>query len=252
MKITILGCGTSAGVPSVANGWGSIDPTNPKNRRRRVSIMVEQGGSRILIDTGPDLREQLLSANITDVDAVFWTHDHADHTHGLDDLRGLFHHMKRPVPCYGSAYTLANLKRRFGYIFEGAGGYPPIAEARELEGPVQVGPMTVLPFEQIHGRIISLGFRIGDMAYSTDVHDIPSESEVYLQDLKLWIVDALRHDPHPTHAHLDMTLGWIDNYKPAQALLTHMDWSMDYDRLCNMLPTFIRPAYDGQEIELPA
>lgn len=250
MRVHILGCGTSAGVPSIAHGWGTIDPANPKNRRRRVSIIVEEGDSRILIDTGPDLREQLLDAAITSVNAVFWTHDHADHTHGLDDLRGLFHTMGHPVPCYGSQQTLDILTRRFGYIFTGAGGYPAVAEPRLIEGLVQCGALTILPFEQQHGRIISLGFRIGDMAYSTDLNGIPPESEPYLRGLSLWVVDALRHTPHPTHPHLAQTLAWIDRYQPSRALLTHMDWSMDYDTLCATLPAHVQPAYDGMVIEL--
>lgn len=250
MRVHILGCGTSAGVPSVAHGWGTVDPANPKNRRRRVSIMIEEGDSRVLIDTGPDLREQLLAAAITHVDAVFWTHDHADHTHGLDDLRGLFHTMGRQVPCYGSAATLDILTGRFGYVFDGAGGYPAVAEARVIEGPVQCGALTVLPFEQIHGRIRTLGFRVGGLAYSTDLNEIPAESEAYLRDLDLWIVDALRHTPHPTHPHLAKTLKWIDHFQPQRALLTHMDWSMDFDALSAALPPHIRPAYDGQVIAL--
>jgi phosphoribosyl 1,2-cyclic phosphate phosphodiesterase len=251
MKVRILGCGTSGGVPRIGNIWGACDPANPKNRRSRVSILVEEGDHRILIDTSPDLRQQLLDANVQDIDAVFWTHDHADHTHGLDDLRGLLHLRNgRPIPCYGDAGTLASLRKRFAYVFAGSGDYRPSAEARTLEGPVQVGPMTVIPFEQEHGGITSLGFRIGRMAYSTDVTGFPEASAPMLHGLELWIVDCLRPEPHPTHAHIDMTLGWIARYKPRRAILTHMDISMDYGALQHTLPSGIEPAFDGMEITL--
>jgi phosphoribosyl 1,2-cyclic phosphate phosphodiesterase len=185
MKVRVLGCGTSGGVPRIGNCWGACDPAEPKNRRSRVSILVEQGDHRILIDTSPDLRQQLLDADVQDVDAVFWTHDHADHTHGLDDLRGLLHLRNgRPVPCYSDAKTLASLRKRFTYVFQGSGEYPASAEARELEGLVQVGPMTVLPFEQDHGATTSLGFRIGSMAYSTDVTGFPEESAPHPRALR--------------------------------------------------------------------
>ncbi len=251
MKVRILGCGTSGGVPRIGNRWGACDPANPKNRRSRVSILVEEADHRILIDTSPDLRQQLLDADVQDIDAVFWTHDHADHTHGLDDLRGLMHLRDgRSMPCYSDAGTLASLRKRFGYVFHGSHDYRPSAEARELEGPVQVGPMTVVPFVQDHGPVTSLGFRIGRMAYSTDVIGFPPESEPLLDGLDLWIVDCLRPEPHPTHAHLDMTLGWIERYKPGSAVLTHMDISMDYETLKQQLPAGVEPAYDGMEITL--
>lgn len=253
MKITILGCGTSGGVPRVGapdGGWGNCDPANPKNRRRRVSILVEDQGIRILIDTSPDLREQLLSAKVTSLDAVFLTHDHADHTHGIDDLRGLVQNMRHRIPIYMNSATLKTMTQRFGYIFEGANGYAAMADAHILTSDVQVGSMTVRPFRQHHGPIDSIGYRIGQVAYSTDVIGFPTESEPCLKDLKVWIVDALRHDPHPTHPHLKMTLEWIAKYQPAQAVLTHMDWSMDYESLAKNLPAGVVPAYDGMEIEL--
>jgi phosphoribosyl 1,2-cyclic phosphate phosphodiesterase len=253
MKITILGCGTSGGVPRVGErngGWGDCDPANPKNRRRRVSVLVEEQGTRILIDTSPDLREQLLGANVTSLDGVFLTHDHADHTHGIDDLRGIYHAMGKTVPIYMDARTYAVMEQRFGYIFHGAKGYSAMATAYVLEGPVTLGHMTVQPFRQHHGEIDSLGFRIGDFAYSTDLIDIPAESESCLKKLRLWIVDALRRTPHPTHPHLALTLSWIDKYHPRQAVLTHMDWSMDYDTLARELPPDVVPGYDGMVIEI--
>lgn len=250
MKVRILGCGTSGGVPRVGNIWGRCDPTNPKNRRRRVSILVEDQGTQILVDTSPDLREQLLDARVERLDAVLYTHDHADHTHGIDDLRGLFHTMRRPIDCYADAPTAATLKRRFDYVFEGFEGYPAIANLHLVEGPLQIGPVKVEPFRQVHGTIMSLGYRFGRVAYSTDLNEIPAESEAYLHDLDLWIVDALRYDPHPTHPHLDQTLAWIEKFRPKRAILTHMNWDMDYDELKARLPAHVEPGYDGLEIEL--
>jgi phosphoribosyl 1,2-cyclic phosphate phosphodiesterase len=253
MKITLLGCGTSGGVPRVGErngGWGDCDPLNPKNRRRRVSVLVEEQGTRILIDTSPDLREQLLSANVTSLDGVFFTHDHADHTHGIDDLRGIYHAMGKPVPIYMDARTHAVIEQRFGYIFHGAGGYSAMATAHVLDGPLMLGPITVQPFRQHHGEIDSVGYRIGDFAYSTDLIEIPKESECHLEQLKLWIVDALRRTPHPTHPHLALTLSWIAKYRPDLAVLTHMDWSMDYDMLVRELPPAVVPGYDGMVIEI--
>lgn len=250
MKVRILGCGTSGGVPRVGNIWGRCDPKNPKNRRRRVSILVEEQNARILVDTSPDLREQLLDAEVNRLDAVLYTHDHADHTHGIDDLRGIFHSMRRPINCYADEATANTLKRRFGYVFEGFEEYPAIAKLHLIDGPITVGPLTAQPFRQVHGSITSLGYRFGNMAYSTDLNDIPAESEPYLRDLDLWIVDALRYDPHPTHPNLDQTLAWIEKFKPKRAILTHMNWDMDYDEVKARLPLNVEPGYDGMEIEL--
>ncbi len=250
MKVRILGCGTSGGVPRVGNVWGRCDPKNPKNRRRRVSILVEEQGTRMLVDTSPDLREQLLDAEVSRLDAVLYTHDHADHTHGIDDLRGIFHTMRRPIDCYADEATANTLKQRFGYVFEGFEEYPAIGKLHLIDGPITVGPLTAEPFRQIHGSINSIGYRFGNMAYSTDLNDIPAESEPYLKDLDLWIVDALRYDPHPTHPNLDQTLAWIEKFKPKRAILTHMNWDMDYDEVKARLPLNVEPGYDGMEIEL--
>ncbi len=251
MKVTVLGCGTSHGVPRIGGYWGDCDPTEPKNRRSRVSIAVEHSGKRLLVDTTPDLRTQLLAADIGSVDAVFYTHDHADHTHGIDDLRGLFHAMGKPVDVYASERTLAILKERFGYVFKGATGYPAIAQGHTLTvgGPTPIDDLQVQSFSLQHGTIESVGFRIGAMAYTTDFNEIPPQSESYLEGLDVWIVDALRRRPHPSHPHLDLTLGWIDRYKPKRAFLTHMAWDMDYQTLCKELPLHIRPAYDGLVID---
>ncbi|MEM9878199.1 MAG: MBL fold metallo-hydrolase [Pseudomonadota bacterium] len=250
MKVTILGCGTSHGVPRIGGYWGDCDPNEPKNRRRRVSIAVEDAGSRVLIDTTPDLREQLLDADINAVDAVFYTHDHADHCHGIDDLRGLFHATGRPVQVYADAGTLNALKQRFAYVFEGAGGYPAIAEAHVLDvgTSVHVGALCVESFPLKHGRIPSVGYRFGTVTYSTDVSEIPPESEAAFKGLDVWIVDALRRRPHPSHPHLAKALRWIEAYAPKMAYLTHMAWDIDYQTLCDELPEHIRPAYDGLEI----
>ena len=250
MKITILGCGTSQGVPRIGgklnDGWGVCDPNNPKNRRRRVSIMVEQGNTRIIVDTGPDLREQCLSAGITTFDAVLYTHDHADHTHGIDDLRAIAQNMKREVPVYGNKHTLDILTGRFAYIFKGRKVYPAICTAHEIDlSPFSIGDINVQPVELIHGGIASYGFRFDNVCYCTDFNDIPESSDEHLHGLDLWIVDCLRETPHPTHNHLEQTLGYIERYKPKRAILTHMTADLDYETLKNQLPNGVEPAYDG-------
>ncbi|MFZ5608637.1 MAG: MBL fold metallo-hydrolase [Pseudomonadota bacterium] len=252
MKVTILGCGTSHGVPRIGNVWGRCDPNNPKNRRRRVSILVEEGATRILVDTSPDLREQLLDAHVDSLDAVLYTHDHADHCHGIDDLRGVFHCMGRPVALHADARTLAVLEHRFDYVFKGVLGYPAIARPHVLEvgRPLRIGDIEVQSFWQDHGPIQSVGYRFGAIAYSTDLNGIPKASEEYLRDLELWIVDALRTDPHPTHPHLDMTLEWIARFRPKRAVLTHMAWDLDYETLKDSLPAGVEPGYDGMTIEI--
>ncbi len=250
----MLGSGTSSGVPRIGGDWGDCDPANPKNRRRRVSVLVQADGKTVLVDTGPDMREQLLDAEVRHLDAVFLTHDHADHAHGIDDLRQIFHLMRRPVDCYASAATWQVLKRRFDYVFQGTEFYPPTCVAHTLIGPVAVGPLRVTGFEQNHGNIDSTGFRFDSkgaaFAYSTDVKALDSRADSALTGLDLWIVDALRRNPHPTHSHLPQTLAWIDQYRPGRAVLTHMDQSMDYTTLCSELPPGIEPGYDGMQIEL--
>lgn len=259
MRITILGCGTSSGVPRIggrdgAGNWGLCDPANPKNRRRRVSVLVETAGQRVLIDCGPDCREQLLGAHVAHLDAVFITHDHADHAHGIDDLRQLFHAMGRPVDVWASAETLGVLTRRFDYVFHGAAGYPATCKAHVLDQPVMLGALQVTPFAQLHGDIESTGLRFDhdgrSFAYSTDVKGFDNRADAALAGLDLWVVDALRREPHPTHSHLEQTLDWIAQRQPAAALLTHMDQSMDYETLCATLPAGVAPAFDGQVIDL--
>jgi phosphoribosyl 1,2-cyclic phosphate phosphodiesterase len=261
VKVTILGCGTSSGVPRIggidgAGDWGACDPDNPKNRRRRVSLLVEHQGTTVLIDTGPDLREQLLGARVSHLDAVLLTHDHADHAHGIDDLRQVFHAMGTPVACFASPATWAVIRPRFAYVFEGTKFYPATCSATSLDGPIRVGAMIITPFEQNHGNIDSTGYRIEAdgraLAYSTDVKALDQRADRGLADLDLWVVDALRRHPHPTHSHLAQTLKWIEHYRPRQAILTHMDQSMDYATLKVELPLNVEPGYDGQVAVLEA
>lgn len=259
MKVTILGCGTSSGVPRVGGDgndgdWGACDPAEPRNRRRRVSILVESGDTRILVDTTPDLREQLLGAGIGWLSAVIWTHDHADHVHGLDDLRPLFHRMGRPVPGYARPNTAAVLRRRFGYVFSGEPGYPAIATLDALGDDMAIGDIRLRVTDQPHGGITSAGLRFDSrgksVVYATDFNRMTDDMQSLYQGCDLWIVDALRRAPHPTHAHLDDVLRWIAEVRPGRALLTHMDNSMDYRTLCAELPEGMAPAYDGQQLVL--
>ena len=254
MKVTILGCGTSSGVPRIGNDWGLCDPAEPKNARRRVSILVETDTTRILVDTAPDLRAQLLDAGVGHVDAVIWTHDHADHVHGLDDLRQLYHNGGVPIAGYARPATIAVLQRRFGYVFEGADGYPATASLSELPDRALLGDIEVGTVDQPHGSITSAGLRFEadgkSVAYATDFHAMTADMRALYAGLDLWVVDALRRRPHPTHPHLAEVLAWIGQLKPARALLTHMDNSMDYGALLAELPPPIEPAYDNQVIVL--
>ncbi|WP_164156751.1 MBL fold metallo-hydrolase [Sandarakinorhabdus rubra] len=259
MKVTILGCGTSSGVPRIggpdgAGNWGQCDPANPKNRRRRVSVLVEAADKRVLVDCGPDCREQLLSARVAHLDAVVITHDHADHAHGIDDLRQVFHAMGRPVDVWASPATFAVLKARFDYVFDGAPGYPASCRAHDFTAPVELDALVVTPFPQLHGDIESTGVRFDcngkTFAYSTDVKGFDARADAALSGLDLWVVDALRREPHPTHSHLAQTLDWIAQRQPGRAVLTHMDQSMDHATLCAELPAGVEPGHDGMVIAL--
>jgi phosphoribosyl 1,2-cyclic phosphate phosphodiesterase len=265
VTFTILGCGSSGGVPRPALGWGDCNPANPKNRRRRCSLLVERrnasgGRTRVLIDTSPDLREQLLAAEVDWLDGVLFTHEHADHTHGIDDLRGLFIRHRRRIDVYLDEPTFRVLYLRFGYCFVTPPGsnYPPILNEHRISAgqPVTIegqgGPITVRPFLQDHGDIASLGFRFGDVAYSSDLRDLPPESIAALSGLDLWIVDALRYKPHPSHFSVAEALAWIKRIAPRRAILTNLSADLDYEELRSRLPSGAEPAYDGLSIEFSA
>ncbi|AMK17894.1 MULTISPECIES: MBL fold metallo-hydrolase [Sphingobium] len=254
LKLTILGCGTSSGVPRIGNDWGACDPDEPKNRRTRVSILVESPTTRILVDTSPDMRAQLLGADVIHIDAILWTHDHADHSHGIDDVRQLFHHRRAPVPSYARRQTLKLLKERFAYAFEGRQGYRPTIEPHVLPDGLRIGDIDIACTDQPHGEIFSTGFRFthngNSIGYATDFHALTPEMIALYDDLDIWVVDALREKPHPTHPHLALTLDGIAAVRPRRAILTHMDQSMDYAALRDSLPDGVEPGYDGMMVQL--
>jgi phosphoribosyl 1,2-cyclic phosphate phosphodiesterase len=254
MKVTVLGCGASWGVPAIGPDWGRCDPANPRNRRRRCSLLVERSGHNLLIDTSPDLREQLLDAGIARLDAVLLTHAHADHLHGIDDLRIINRLIGKPLPFHASAETLAEVERRFGYALQPPPEralYRPALTGIPIVGPFTAAGMPVVPFAQNHGYGMSLGFRIGPLGYSTDVTELDDHAFAALAGIELWIVDCMRRKPHPTHSHLAKTLAWIERVGPRRAVLTHMDQSLDYHELAAELPACVEPGYDGLAIELP-
>ncbi len=262
VTLTILGCGSSGGVPRIGGDWGLCDPANPKNRRGRCSILLEKtegsGVTRLLVDTSPDLREQMLSSGVGEIDGVCFSHEHADHTHGIDELRGFFLRQRRRVPIWADEPTMAMLKVRFAYCFETAPGsdYPPVViqnlieRGREVAIAGEGGAISVLPFAVNHGSIAALGFRLGNTAYTPDINGIPEASVPYLMDLDLWIVDALKRTPHPSHFCLEDTLRAISRFKPRRAILTNMHVDMDYDTLRAELPEGVEPAFDGLQLPL--
>ncbi len=259
--LTILGCGSSAGVPRPALGWGACDPNNPKNRRRRCSLLVEHasqhGTTRIVIDTSPDLREQLIDANVDHIDAVFLTHEHADQTHGMDDLRSVVLHMRRRIPVYFNQSTAKDVMARFSYCFISPEGsdYPPILTRHSIEaGETQTilgkgGAVKMTAFLVQHGQIPALGYRIGDAAYTPDLNDIPKESWGTLEGLDLWIIDGLRYTSHSSHFSIDDALSWIDRFRPKRAVITNMTADVDYEVLRRKLPDGVLPAYDGMRLD---
>lgn len=262
LEVTILGCGSSGGVPRADGNWGVCDPANPLNRRTRCSMLARLKGddpaneTTILVDTSPDLVRQTSGAGAKRLDAVLLTHDHADQTHGIDDIRAFALRQRARIPVFMDEATSATMLRRFGYIFRGETGYPAIAEDIalpplgdwfEISGPS--GQIPILGFDQDHGVIRSVGFRLGRVAYSADVAHLPDESFELLRDLDVWIVDALRETPHPTHAHLERTLEWIERVQPRRAVLTNMHIDLDYEALRAKLPDGVEPAYDGMVIE---
>ena len=251
MKVRILGSGTSSGVPRIGNDWGACDPHEPRNRRTRASILVETRTTRILVDTSPDMREQLIAAGVDDVDAVIWTHDHADHCHGIDDLRQIYHVRGAPVRGLARPDTLAAIGTRFAYVFAGRAGYPATATVAPLADALMIGDIAIRAVDQPHGTITAAGLRFEAdgraIGYATDFHDLTPAMVALYRDLDLWIVDALRRHPHPTHAHLAATLGWIGALKPVAAALIHMDHTMDYATLAAELPVGVVPGHDGLE-----
>ncbi len=254
MRVTILGCGPSGGVPLVGCDCPVCTSDEPRNRRSRPSIAVEQGQTRLLIDAATDLREQLLANGLSRFDAVFLTHEHADHTNGIDDLRSINFQMDRPLDVYSSPRTLDLVQQRFGYAFEpnrpDRGWYKPELVPRALDyEPVTIGDIEVLPFSQDHGPLETLGFRFGDVAYSTDTNGLSEAAFEALDGVGLWIVDCLRPGRNSMHAHLDLSLEWIARVKPKRAILTHMNHEFDYQELAKSLPKGVEPAYDGMVVE---
>lgn len=245
----MLGSGTSSGVPRIGPDWGQCDPAEPRNRRTRVSILVETPGTRIMVDTSPDLRAQLLAAEVRDVDAVLWTHDHADHCHGIDDLRQLYHARGHPVRGLARPETLASLKARFAYAFNGRSGYPPTVSGELLPDDLTIGDVRLRIVDQPHGDITSAGIRFDhdgkSFVYSTDFNMMTDMMRSLYQGADLWVVDALRRRPHPTHPDLGQVIAWTAELKVAHAVLTHLDQTMDYATLCAELPPGIEPGYDG-------
>ncbi|MBL0318496.1 MAG: MBL fold metallo-hydrolase [Alphaproteobacteria bacterium] len=257
MKIILLGCGSSPGVPAIGCTCDVCQSPDPKNKRTRVSVAVHISGKTILIDSSPDLRQQALANHLNQVDAVLYTHDHADHTHGLDELRSYNFLGKKPLPVYSDIHTLNDVAKRFPYAFQPYdpskyGWYKPyLIPHTIIPGiPFTVEGITVLPFEQRHGKSLTIGYRIGDFAYSTDANVIPEESLALLKGLKLWIVDCLRYTPAPTHAHLGQALQWITHVKPERAILTHMNHDIEYHDLKKQLPIHVEPGYDGLVVHM--
>ena len=265
LEAVILGCGSSTGVPRLggADGlgeWGACDPGNPKNRRRRCSILVKRGKTQVLVDTSPDLREQLLAARVTHLDGVVMTHPHADQTNGIDDLRPLTFLMKKRVDMHADTATLDHLMKQFAYCFATPKGseYPPIIVGNVIPEPFEDwhiagagGPIHIRAFWQTHGPVRSLGFRFGGLGYSSDVSDLDDAALAALEGIDTWIVDALRYTPHPTHAHVEKTLGWIARVKPKRAILTNLHLDLDYETLRAKLPAGVEPAYDGMTFSVP-
>lgn len=259
--LTLLGTGSSGGVPRIGNDWGACDPDEPRNRRRRCSALVEafseahENPTRVLIDTSIDLREQMLSAKCDRLDAVVFTHDHADQTHGLDDIRQLVLTQSASMPIYMDAPTASTLIPKFRYCFEGSKGYPPILDRRaplKAYEPIEVTgegpPVTFLPLDQDHGPIRSLGFRLGDLAYCNDLRALPSQSKERLAGLSTLVIDSLRRSPHPTHFNLDEAVEIINELRPQRAVLTNMHVDLDYQTLRRELPDHIEPGFDGMRI----
>lgn len=264
LEVTILGSGSSGGVPRADGDWGVCDPAEPKNRRRRCSLLVRRKAedgegpeTTVLVDTSPDFREQAAAAGIRRLDGVLFSHDHADQTHGIDDVRAFFIRQRAKIPAWMDAATRASLTRKFDYIFESHSGYPAILEARNLPAHgadwAIDGPSGIIPvnsFDMEHGSMRCAGFRFGALAYSPDVNGLDDQAFEALRGVDTWIVDALRYTPHPTHAHLERTLAWIDRVRPRRAILTNLHIDMDFNTLRHALPAGVEPGYDGLVVDI--
>ena len=258
MRVVILGCGAAQGVPvwglQWGEGWGACDPHNPKNRRTRASIFISQDNTSLLVDTSPDLKDQGFSNKITDIDGVLYTHAHADHCHGINDLQFLARTWERLISVYGTERTLKVLSERFNYAFETSSHAAPhhgaFLSPHHIKGPFQVKNLKVIPFEQDHGVEMSLGFRVDNFAYSTDVVQLNEAAFESLKGVDTWVVDCLRYEPNLTHAHLPLTLSWIERVRPRRAILTHLNFEMDYEALSKKLPPSVEVAYDGMVLEI--
>ncbi|MCR4266334.1 MBL fold metallo-hydrolase [Nitratireductor sp. ZSWI3] len=264
LRLTILGCGSSPGTPRITGDWGACDPANPKNRRRRCAALIQRiaadgGVTSVAVDTGPDFREQMIDAGVTALDAAVYTHPHADHIHGIDDLRGFVISQRQLMDVYADRPTLSRLREAFNYCFETPPGsnYPPILRANAISHEEaftitgEGGPLTFRPLPQIHGDILSLGYRIGGLAYCPDVSDFPRETVPLLKDADVLVIDALQYRTHPSHFSLSEALQWIDRLTPRRAILTHMHTPLDYDTVQRETPDHVEPAYDGLVVELP-
>lgn len=263
-RFTILGCSSSPGVPRINGDWGACDPNEPRNRRTRASLLIEQigedgGVTTVVLDTGPDFREQMVRAAVKRVDGVVYTHAHADHLHGIDDLRGFFVLQHHRIPIHADPETMRRIREGFGYCLETPPGsnYPPIVKPRLIEdmaAPIEIsgagGTISLQPIPQIHGDIISLGFRVGDVAYCCDVSDFPEASVARLGGLSVLVIDALQYRFHPSHLSLEQALGWITRLKPRRAILTHMHTPLDYRTVLAETPDHVEPAYDGMRFEM--
>jgi len=252
VRVRILGCGTSTGVPKIGNDWGQCDPQEPRNYRLRTSIHVESAGKRMLVDCGPDLRQQLLAAEVVRLDGVIVTHAHGDHCHGIDELRPISQAIERPVPLHARADVLHELQERFGYAFAQSEFYRPIVEARELGAELGLGEARVRFVDQPHGATTSLGLRFDErehsVVYAIDFSDLTPDMAALYEGANVWIADCLTRRPHPTHAHLDAVVGWARELRVGQLYLVHMGNGLDYRSLVAELPDWAAPAYDGLEI----